>query len=294
MDKQHSDQADGLRRLLAENPPLRVVSFLAGCPGVGKTSLIANIAVCLARQGREVLIVDENRGKGDMLAQFGIKSAHDLVHALNKDMALADVLVQPTPHVSVIPAARAIAELGGLSLDQQQVFLDSVKALANPIDVVLVDTSYKHKLGFSPLGLAAEENVIVLSGKEDAITETYAMIKMLSLTFARRKFRLVINKVKGMENAKGVFDNLAQLTKLKKLGKVNLAGVVPFDESWQLASKICMPVITAYPEATSSLILRELVADLLHWPDAQMESGSLPRLVERLLLVTKQISPVAS
>ncbi|MEY4592246.1 MAG: hypothetical protein RIR18_1141, partial [Pseudomonadota bacterium] len=117
------------------------------------------------------------------------------------------------------------------------------------------------------------------------------MIKMLSLTFARRKFRVIVNKVKGVDNARSIFDNLAKLIKLKKLGKISLAGVVPMDESWQLASKICMPVITAYPEAKSSLLLRELVADLLHWPDAQMESGNLTKLIERLLLVTKQISP---
>lgn len=291
MDSQHSDQADGLRRLLAENPPLRVVSFLSGRPGVGKSSLIANIAVCLARQGREVLVVDENSGKGNILAQFGIRSAHDLVHVLNRDKPINEVLVQPTPHVSILPAARAIAELGRLTLEQQQVFLESVQNLANPADVVLVDTGYKHELGFSPLGLVAAENVIVLSGKEDSITDTYAMIKMLSLTFARRKFRVVLNKVKGLENARGIFDNLAQLTKLKKLGQINLAGVVPMDESWKMASKICMPVITAYPEAIASLVLREIVADLLHWPDAQMESGSLPKLIERLLLVTKQITP---
>ncbi|MEY4592791.1 MAG: hypothetical protein RIR18_1686, partial [Pseudomonadota bacterium] len=148
VDKSASDQADGLRRLLAENPPLRVVSFLAGCPSVGKTSLVSNIAVCLARQGREVLIVDENRGKGNMLAQFGITSPHDLLHVLNRDMSLNEVLVQPTPHVNVLPAARAVAELGRLSLEQQQVFVDSVRGLTNPVDVVLVDTAYAHELGF--------------------------------------------------------------------------------------------------------------------------------------------------
>lgn len=287
-----SDQADGLRRLLAENPALRVVSFLAGRPGVGKTSLIANVAVCLARQGREVLVVDENCGVESVLAQFGIQSAHDLIHVLNRNMRLSEVIVQPTPHVSILPAARAIGELGRLTLQQQQVFLDAVQSLDNPIDVVLVDTGYSHDLGFSPLGLVAAESVIVLSGTEDAITDTYAMIKMLSLSFARRKFRVVLNKVRGLENAKGIFDNLAQLTKLKKLGQVNLAGVVPMDEDWQKASRICMPVITAFPDSVASLVIRELVADLLHWPDAQMESGSLPKLVERLLLVTKQITPV--
>lgn len=289
MDKVVNDQAGGLRRLLAENP-MRVVSFLAACPGVGKTSLVANIAVCLARQGREVLVIDENQGQSNVLGQFGVHSVHDLLHVLNRDMPLREVLVQPTPHVSILPAARAIAELGRLTREQQTVLLESVRGLANPIDVVLVDTGYKHSLGFSPLGLATAENVIVLTGREDAITETYAMIKMLSLTFARRKFRVVLNRVKGLENARSVFGNLSRLTRSRKLGQINLAGVLPYDDSWQQAAQICMPVITAFPESKSALILREMVADLLHWPDAQMESGNLTRLMERLLMVTRQIN----
>ena len=45
MAELYSDQAAGLRRLFAREP-LRVVTFAAGSPGVGKSVLVANVAAC--------------------------------------------------------------------------------------------------------------------------------------------------------------------------------------------------------------------------------------------------------
>ena len=53
------DQAAGLRRLLGAGQ-LQVVTFVAGCEGVGRSVAVANIGAALARLGKEVLIIDEH------------------------------------------------------------------------------------------------------------------------------------------------------------------------------------------------------------------------------------------
>jgi len=55
------DQAEGLRRLLSRDA-LRIITVVSATAGVGKTSAVINLAVALARAGREVLILDESRG----------------------------------------------------------------------------------------------------------------------------------------------------------------------------------------------------------------------------------------
>ena len=47
----YGDQAAGLRRLFA-TPQLRIISFAAGCAGVGKSLSVINLATILAGQGR--------------------------------------------------------------------------------------------------------------------------------------------------------------------------------------------------------------------------------------------------
>ncbi len=285
------DQAEGLRRLLACKP-FRVVSFVAGSRQVGKTSLLANLAVCLARMGQEVLIIDENSGKDDICAMFGLSSRYDLLHVLNQSRRIEDVVVRPTPGVSVLPAAMALSQIASLTAEQQVILVDAMQELETPVNVLLVDGSYEHPLGYSPLGLSTSETVLVLSAKENAIKEAYALVRKLSLAFSRRHFKLLVNKTQSEDNAKSIHENLAKVAKLNGLAKIDSAGRIPYDREWQSAAKINMPMITANPDSKASLAIRELAMDMLHWPTDEHVKGGVGRFMGKLLRVTERLSPV--
>jgi flagellar biosynthesis protein FlhG len=76
------DQAAGLRRLL-QRPPLRVVTFVAGSLGVGKSVTVANLAASLAARGCQVLVVDENTDDG-VAAFYGAVPAGDLQQVVER------------------------------------------------------------------------------------------------------------------------------------------------------------------------------------------------------------------
>jgi flagellar biosynthesis protein FlhG len=108
------DQAAGLRRLLGR-PRLSVVTFVAGSTGVGKSVSVANLAASLARQGREVLVVDENTDDG-IAAFYGVIAAHDLQQVVDREKVLADVLLPVAPGIRVLPAARLVKQLAGSTM----------------------------------------------------------------------------------------------------------------------------------------------------------------------------------
>lgn len=66
MKKPVTDQADGLRRLMA-NSPGRLLAFSGGAPGVGVSSVIQNLAAALARLGQDVQVIDE---RGDAPSSY--------------------------------------------------------------------------------------------------------------------------------------------------------------------------------------------------------------------------------
>ncbi len=84
--------------------------------------------------------------------------------------------------------------------------------MERPADVILVDASLDHPLGFSPLGLAAHDTVIVVSPDVPAITDAYALIKKVSLGYARKNFRILVNKVRAQDEAEAIYGNIAQVT----------------------------------------------------------------------------------
>ena len=285
------DQAAGLRRLFSR-PRLRIVSFAAGSVGVGKSLTVANLAACLARRGKEVLVVDENTDDS-VAAYYGVLVRHDLQQVLRREKSLSEVILSVAPGVRVLPAAKVVKQLASLSVVEQRILLDSLGQIERPADVVLVDTSLDHPLGFSPLGLAAQDTVIVVSPNGASITDAYALIKKVSLGYARKHFRILVNKARTASDAQGVHDNLAEVAHSRQLARLDYAGYVPLDESLRQASRLCQPVAGLFPEAPSAQAYDRVVSELLNWPGGDADVRGLEHFVQQLLHLSHRIDPAA-
>lgn len=285
------DQADGLRRLFGQEPS-RIVTFAAGGAGVGKSALVANLAAAIARRGKEVLVLDEN-SNNNIASCFGARARYDLQHVINREKSLSEVLLAVAPGVRVLPTARSIKKLGTLTLLQQEALLESITGMEKPADVILVDASLDHPLGFSPLGLAAHDTVIVISASGESITDAYALIKKVSLGYARKNFRILVNKVRGVDEAAAIHGNIARLTHNKGLARLDYAGFVPLDERLRQASRLGQPVVALFPEAPAAKAYRTIASDLLDWPLPGNETGGLEQFIQQLLHLSRHIDPIA-
>lgn len=284
------DQAAGLRRLFGREQT-RIITFAAGSAGVGKSALVANVAASLARQGKEVLVLDENT-KNNVASLYGALARHDLNQVINREKTLSDVLLKVAPGVRVLTAAKAVKRLGKLNLRQQESLLESIIGMEQPADVILVDASLDHPLGFSPLGLAAHDTVIVISATGASITEAYALIKKVSLGYSRKNFRILVNKVRGLDEAEAIHNNIAQVTQSRGLARLEYSGFVPLDEQLRQASSLCQPVVALFPDAPASRAYRTIARDLLNWPLPADEPGGLEQFVQQLLHLSQHIDPI--
>lgn len=284
------DQAAGLRRIFGPEA-LRAITFVSGSKGVGKTNAVANIAAAMARLGREVLVLDENLAS-NVASIFGVQAKHDLFHVINRDRRLSDVLVHVAPGVRVLPAARAVRKLGKLLPNQQEALLEAIVGMPHPADVILVDASMDHPLGFSPLGLAARETVVVACASGPAITDAYALIKKVALGYSRRHFRILINRARTAADADAIQRNLAELARQRGVAAIDYAGHVPQDDLVRHASRLSQPVVAAHPEAEAAVALRAIAREMLDWPTAADDAAGLEQFVQQLLHFSQHIDPV--
>lgn len=110
--KVFTDQADGLRRLMASSPG-RLVAVVGSGPAVGVTSVTLNLAAALVQQGHDVLLLDERSGARSTQAQREgrlvlIDAVLDQEGALSPLAAQADnVLVVLQPNAASITASYA-------------------------------------------------------------------------------------------------------------------------------------------------------------------------------------------
>jgi len=193
-----------------------------------------------------------------------------------------------------LPAARAVKRLGELSQDEQKSLLESITGMEHPADVILVDASLDHPLGFSPLGLVAHDTVIVISTTSASITDAYALIKKVSLGYSRKNFRILINKVRSSDEARAIHDNIAQLAHRRGLARLEYAGFVPLDEQLRQASRLCQPIIGLFPDAPAAKAYRAIANDFLNWPlSDNKEVEGLEQFVQQLLHLSQYIDPIA-
>ena len=291
MSKFSSDQAAGLRRLL-DREQLRVITFVSGVPGVGKSVLIANLAVSLARLGKRVLVLDEN-SRRNMASCFGFSVRGDLQQVIDGEKSLPDILLDAAMNVRVLSIARSIKKLQKLTNSQQQAFIASISELEGVADIILVDTSPDYALGFSPAGLAAHETIVVISRTGASITDAYALIKKVSLGYSHRNFRILVNGVSSMEEAATIYGNLEQVTHSRALANLNFAGYVPVDEHFQEATQSGQSVAEMFPDAPSAMACKKIAADMLNWPVYTNGSDRLEKFGQQLLRLSRCIDPAA-
>lgn len=285
------DQAAGLRRLLGANRSLQVLTFVAGCDGVGRSVTVANLGVALARLGKEVLIIDEHASSDDIASAFGMRAQHDLLHVVQREASLSNVLLQPMDGLRVLPAAYAARKLGRLSDEQQATLLNAVAVLERPIDVILVDASLAHPAGVSPFSIISQETVVVLSANSTSITEAYSFIKKVSHAFARRNFRILVNKVNHQEDGISIFENIARVAAQRGVAELEFAGVIPLDDALRQSSRLCRPVLNHAPSSAAANAFRALAAELQYWSRDKTSGGGVEHFLQQLLHFSQRITP---
>ncbi len=248
-----SDQAEGLRRMLAGRAP-RVIHFVSGAAGAGRTALVSNLAVALAALGREVIVVDENNRLGNACDAFGLRPRYELAHALCGDRPLAEVVLDGPQGVRVLPAARAGHVQGAMS--------GALARLLHDADFVLVDCARGMAAARAPFAGTVAEVIVPAAAEAAAITETYAWLKQVAARREDFAAQLVIGRALGAEQARAIHANIASVAR-ERLGlELPLLGAIRHDARVAQCALRGQPVCAAHPRTEAAGDFRAIARSL--------------------------------
>jgi len=268
LDKLIRDQAEGLRRLLARSGS-RVIAVAGGSAGVGCTTTVVNLAAALAQQGKDVLVIDERLGEKSVNAMLGgVRGAGNFAAVMRGEMTLDDAAARHGLGFSVLSASHLNRE------GHTPARFDVV--LHGSADIVLIDAQLDEHGQLSPLAMQAHDVMIVTRVAAQAITDSYACMKRLHYAHATAQFRVLVNHVQSVDDARTAFANLAGVAGRYLTVALEDAGCIAADTRMARALELSRCVVDAFPSTPAARDFRHLAAELQYWPMRPAMSSHTP------------------
>jgi flagellar biosynthesis protein FlhG len=189
----------------------RTIAFTSGKGGVGKSNLVLNTALLLARRGRRVALLDGDLGLANLTVLMGQTPKHDLRDVLSGDKRLDEILLRGPYGVTLVPAGSGVAELAHLTDEQRNDLFEQVTALEKTVDFLLIDTGAGLNETVLSLIMASDESVVVTRPEPTALADAYALMKVVVRECPAYPFHILINMVKDAEQARQVHRSLSEI-----------------------------------------------------------------------------------
>src|SRR6202022_471753 len=100
---------------LNSSRPVKVIAVTGGKGGVGKTTVSANLAVSIAAQGRDVMLVDADLGLANVDVILGLHTRFHMGHVMKGECSLEDAIVTEPHGLQIVPAASGMKHMANLS-----------------------------------------------------------------------------------------------------------------------------------------------------------------------------------
>lgn len=276
------DQAAGLRRI-DNTRQLKIIAVSSGKGGVGKTNVSVNLAIAMARQGNEVLLLDADLGLANVDVQLGLNTEYDLSHVMKGERALDEIIVEGPSKIKVIPASTGISEMANLGPAEQAGLINAFSELSCMVDVMIIDTGAGISNSVINFCGASQDVIVVVHDEPASITDAYAFIKVMSIKHKVRRFHILANMTHHAREGRELFTKLSKATDRFLDVVLNFTGSIPFDGKVRQAIQHQRAVVEAFPNSPSSLAFKRITKQIASWPDHVKTDGQVKFFVERMI-----------
>lgn len=275
------NQVSGLHRF-ANPKPVQVIAITSGKGGVGKTNVSTNLAVSMAQEGRDVLLLDADLGLANIDVILGLHATYNLSHVISGERALEEVIIKGPSDIRIIPASSGQKNMSELSPAEHAGVVRAFSELSFHPDVMIIDNAAGISDSVVTFSRAAHEIVVVVCDEPASITDAYAMIKLFNREYGLYRFRILANMVHSTQEGLGLFRKLSKVTDRFLDVTLDYMGCIPYDEYMRKAIQRQRAVVDAYPRSKSAQAFRKVATKTNQWALPSSASGRIEFFVERL------------
>jgi flagellar biosynthesis protein FlhG len=205
-----------------------------------------------------VALLDADLGTANVDIALGLQSRYHLQHVITGQKSLAEIIVEGPFGLLVIPGASGLPDLADLPEAQREVLLRALLVLEGHIDLLLIDTSAGVGHNVVQFILAAGELLLVTNPEPTALTDAYALLKVLAGYQWPILTKLVVNNTRNDTEGAAAGRKLAVVTEQFLGRQIEMIGALPYDKNVVEAVKRQSPLLQCYPHSPAAVAINRL------------------------------------
>ena len=236
----------------------RTILVSSGKGGVGKSLLSSNLGIALARQGKDVVVIDANLGLANQHIMMNVNNPYNLFHYVKGERSLAEVKLSTNWNVDLIKGSAEIHQISRLSLSEQRMILEKILELETEYDFTIIDLPTGIMDNTKFYFRIAKEVIVLTSVNITSISDTFRLIKAIKTLNQKIKIGVIINRVRSKTEAEQIFDELANYCFKYHDVFIHSYGYIFDNIMVDLSIQERMPLVIFKPECNASKCMREI------------------------------------
>jgi len=201
----------------------------SGKGGVGKTLSSVHFALSLQKTGKSVLIVDGDVGLSNVDVVMGVTPRYNIVDVLNGEVEAINALEDGPFGIKILHGGSGLSQISSLTETDKLMAISHIKSLSEHFDVTIIDAGAGISQTVLEMNRIADLNVVVTTPEAHAMTDAYALMKVLKETKSAKAISILVNQSRTIDEGENAYLRIASVAE-KFLGvKPSYLGSVPAD-----------------------------------------------------------------
>jgi flagellar biosynthesis protein FlhG len=240
-----------------ENKRKKTITITSGKGGVGKSSIVSNMAYILGANSESTYIFDADLSLGNIDIMFGMVPKFNIMDLIEGKKRISEIVMEGPCGIKIIPGTSGISELSNLAEEERDILFSSFQDLPD-YDFLLVDTSAGISSNVIYFNSISEDIFIVVTPDPASITDSYAVIKVLFKKTGRKDFNIIVNMVRDEGEALDIYKKLLSVTDKFLDVYLSFVGYIPMDKNIGLATKKQKLFVQNFPESDATKALQKI------------------------------------
>jgi septum site-determining protein MinD len=235
----------------------RIIVVTSGKGGVGKTTVAANIGVCLSELGSKVLLIDADTGLRNLDLMLGLENriVFNCFDFLEGKCTIEQTLVRDKQTDGDLLLLSLTKTRDERSISEDEI-RNIISILDSKFDYILIDSPAGIDEGFKIAITSATEALIVITPELASIRDADKVIGLiLSQGIEQKNINLIINRVRPEMVQR---NNMISVDDIVDILSTNIIGVIPEDKNIIISTNRGEPIVRDKGKSLISQALKDI------------------------------------